>query len=76
MPTTGPYFVKPAYRTKSGTPKFAIYYQAEARRMPDGKLVTPKAVPIVLASNWLDEPESVLKVIAALLNANRQPVQD
>lgn len=63
-----PYFVKPAYRTAKGEPKLAIYYQAEPRTLPDGKVIKPKPVPLVIAANYLDDPETVLKAMAAVLN--------
>ncbi|TWI27785.1 hypothetical protein [Paracoccus sulfuroxidans] len=62
------YFVKPAYRTANGVPKLAIYYQSEPMRMPDGKLVTPKPVPIAIAANYLDNPATVLGAMIAVLN--------
>lgn len=64
----GPYFVKPAYRTSKGEPKLAIYYQAEPKRFPDGRMVTPKAVPIVIAANYLADPATVLGPMVAILN--------
>ncbi|WP_312531133.1 hypothetical protein [Paracoccus sp. (in: a-proteobacteria)] len=63
-----PYFVKPAYRTAKGEAKLAIYYQAEPRTFPDGKVIKPKAVPLVIAANYLDDPETVLNAMAAILN--------
>ena len=65
------YFVKPAYYTKKGEPKLAIYYQSEPMRMPDGKMVTPKAIPVVIAANYLDDPATVLGAMVALLNVGR-----
>lgn len=66
----GPYFVKPAYRTAKGEPKLTIYYQAEPKRCPDGRMVTPKAVPIVIAANYLADPASVLEAMVAVLNGS------
>lgn len=66
------YFVKPAYYTKKGEPKLAIYYQSEPMRMPDGKLVTPKAVPVVIAANYLDDPATVLEAMVAILNGRQK----
>lgn len=75
------YFVKPAYHTKNGVPKLAIYYQAEPMRMQDGKMVTPKPVPIVIAANYLEDPATVLGAMVAILNGkdrcrNMRPCHD
>lgn len=63
-----PYFVKPAYRTAKGEAKLAIYYQGEPKILPDGKIIKPKAVPLVIAANYLDDPETVFNAMAAVLN--------
>lgn len=65
------YFVKPAYRTAKGIPKLAIYYQAEPIRMPDGTTITPKAIPVVIAANYLSDPATVLGAMVEVLNGNQ-----
>jgi hypothetical protein len=63
------FFVKPAYRTKSGNPQLAIYVQAPPRRGENGELLTVRAMPLLLASNALDDPERFLGIVADILNA-------
>lgn len=70
MHSDRPYFVRPAYRTAKGEAKLAIYYQADPKTLPDGQVIQPKPVPLVIAANYLDDPETVLKAIAAVLNGN------
>ncbi len=65
------YFVKPAYYSKKGVPKLAIYFQAEPMRMPDGKMVTPKAIPVVIAANYLSDPATVLGAMVDVLNGKQ-----
>ncbi|MTH79451.1 hypothetical protein [Paracoccus aestuariivivens] len=63
------FFVKPAYRTKTGKPQLAIYVQAPPRRGENGELLTVRAMPLLLASNALDDPERFLGIVAEILNA-------
>ncbi|MDS9470228.1 hypothetical protein RGQ15_22030 [Paracoccus sp. MBLB3053] len=63
------FFVKPAYRTKSGKAQLAIYVQAPPRRGEDGEMITVRAMPLLLASNALDDPERFLDIVAEILNA-------
>ncbi|WP_134681455.1 hypothetical protein [Paracoccus ravus] len=63
------FFVKPAYRTKAGKVQLAVYFQAALRRGEDGELLTVRAMPLLLASNALDDPERFLGIVVEILNA-------
>ena len=63
------FFVKPAYRTKSGKAQLAVYFQAPPRRGENGEMLTARAMPLLLASNALDDPKRFLKIVAEILNA-------
>ncbi|MDT1064676.1 hypothetical protein RM190_22665 [Paracoccus sp. CPCC 101403] len=62
------FFVKPAYRTKSGKVQFAVYFQAPPRRGTNGEIQTVRAKPLLIASNALDDPEHFLQIVAHVLN--------
>ncbi|MTH61828.1 hypothetical protein [Paracoccus litorisediminis] len=63
------FFVKPAYRTKTGKAQLAVYFQAAPRRGENGEVLTVRAMPLLLASNALDDPERFLGIVAEILNA-------
>ena len=62
------FFVKPAYRTKSGKAQLAVYFQAPPRRGENGEMLTARAMPLLLASNALDDPERFLGIVVEILN--------
>jgi len=67
-PPTG-FFVKPAYRTKSGKTQLGVYFQSPPRRAANGEIQTVRAKPLLIASNTLDDPEHFLQIVAHVLNS-------
>lgn len=62
------FFVKPAYRTKSGKLQLAIYFQPAAVAGPNGERVMQPPKPLLIAANALHDPKTFLDVVVKALN--------